>query len=532
MARRWQDVGGAEGPVTYGLLRAAPWLLVTAGMLLRAQRFASDRSFWLDESMLGLNLIEKPARELLRSLDYVQSAPQGFLLLEKASIDVLGQSEQALRLLPFLASLAGLVLFALVARRLLPPWPALLALALFVVGEPLLYQSSEAKPYSSDVAFALLLTWLALRALDGRSISARTVAPVAVAGTAAVWFSYPAAFVLAAAFAALALRAWEGERRRSLLLLGSIGAIWAASFLVLYTLSSGTIAAVRSSVFAGDAHTEAQLTGLARAAWLSFVDPGGFLPSMRGLVAFCLAVGLLALVRSQRGDWTVLLAGPGALAVAAALLSKYPPGGRFWLFLVPALLVLISLGVQELVTASHHPLLLGIPLVLALAAPPILQALAHTGDVPRREDVRPLLQQLVREWHPGDSLYVYPDAQYALRFYGECRSCGVGRYPFPLPAAPPGARDGLGFPTALASNPPTVLVGRAGDTPAQLLARIDALRGRVRVWFLFSHVRGILSGLDQQQLTLAYLDKIGRPLRSSSEPGAALFLYDLRKPGR
>lgn len=528
MARHWQ-VERADGPVTYGLLRAAPWLLVAIGMLIRAQRFASDRSFWLDESMLGLNLIEKPARELLRSLDYVQSAPQGFLLLEKASIDVFGQSEQALRLLPFLASLAGLVLFALVARRLLPPWPALLALALFVVGEPLLYQSSEAKPYSSDVAIALLLTWLALRTLDKRPISARTIAPLALAGTAAVWFSYPSAFVLAAAFAALALHAWEGERRRSLPLLVFTGAAWAVSFLVLYTLSSGTITTVRSSVFAGDARTEAQLTGLARAAWLSLIDPGGFLPSMRGLVAFCLALGLLALLRSRRSDRTVLLAGPGALAVAAALLSKYPAGGRFWLFLAPALLVLISLGVQELVSASRRPLLLGLPLVLALAGPPVAQALAHTGDVPRREDVRPLLQQLAREWRPGDSLYVYPDAQYALRFYGECGGCGAGRYPFPLRPAAPGASDGSGFPTALASEPPAILIGRAGDTPAQSLARLDALRGRARVWLLFSHVRGILSGLDQQQLTLAYLDKIGRRLGSSSEPGAALFLYDLRR---
>lgn len=530
MTRPWHGIARAEGPALAALVRWSPWVLVALGALLRLQRYASNRSFWLDESMLGLNLIEKPARELLRSLDYVQSAPQGFLLAEKLSIDLLGQREQALRLLPFIASLAALVLFVPVARRFLRPWPALLAVGLFVVNEPLLYQSSEAKPYSSDLAIALLLTWLASRALDAPGISIRSSAPLVLAGTVAVWFSYPAVFVLAASFAALLLRALAGERRRSLLVLVPAGAICAASFIVLYALSSGTIATVRSSVFAGDVHTQAQLRALVHAAWFSLVDPGGFLPSIRGLVAFSLALGLVALARSRERERALLLAGPGALAIVATLLSKYPPGGRFWLFLLPSLVVLICLGVQELAALSSRPRLVAVPLALVLVLPPAAQALARVGDVPKREDVRPLLQHLERAWRPGDALYVYPDTQYALRFYGECRDCDVGRYPFPLRLAPPGVRDSSGFPAALVSNPPTTLIGQAGDTPAQMLARLDSLRGRARVWLLFSHVRGVLSGLDQQQLMLAYLDKVGRRLGSWTEQGAALYLYDLGGP--
>ena len=513
-------------------VRWAPWLLIAAGVLLRLQRYADNRSFWLDESLLGLNLIEKSTRGLLESLGYVQSAPQGFLLVEKGAMTILGDSEWSLRLFPFVASLAGIVLFALVVRRLLPPWPALLAMTLFVVNEPLLYQSSEAKPYSVDVTVALLITWLALRALSvpAGTTSVLTLAPLAAAGAGAVWFSYPSVFVLAGAFVALMLREDWSRRRRSLVIVLATAVLCAGSFLVLYALSAGTIATVRSSVFPGDdPHATSQVTSILRAGWASLADPGGFLPSMRGVAVLCLATGMVALLRSRRPERVALLIGPGALSFVAALLSKYPAGGRFWLFLVPSLLVLISLGAHQLVSASRRPVLLGLPLVLALAGPPVAQALAHVGNTPKREQVRPLLQQLVREWRSGDTLYVYPNAQYALRFYGECRDCGVARYPFPLRPAPPGASDRLGFPTALASSPPAVVIGEAGDTRVQALRRFDALRGRSRVWLLFSHVQGSDGGLDEQELSLTYLDKIGRRLGSRSEPGAALFLYDLRR---
>ena len=56
---------------------------------------------------------------------------------------------------------------------------AVLAVTLFVAGEGLLYQSSEAKPYSSDATVALLLAWLALlvvdRETDGLSIPALVI---------------------------------------------------------------------------------------------------------------------------------------------------------------------------------------------------------------------------------------------------------------------------------------------------------------------------------------------------------------------
>jgi hypothetical protein len=57
-------------------------------------------------------------------------------------------------------------------------------------------------------------------------------------------------------------------------------------------------------------------------------------------------------------------------------------------------------------------------------------------------------------------------------------------------------------------------------------AELDGLRGRRRVWLLFSHVATHL-GANEEKLFAAYLDHIGTKLASYRAPGAAAYLYDL-----
>ena len=84
-------------------------------------------------------------------------APVGWLLAEKAAITVLGDGELALRLVPLLASLAALPLFAAVARRTLEPRAVVLSLALFALSPTVIFYAAQVKPYASDIAVALLL---------------------------------------------------------------------------------------------------------------------------------------------------------------------------------------------------------------------------------------------------------------------------------------------------------------------------------------------------------------------------------------
>ncbi|HEX6657590.1 MAG TPA: hypothetical protein VF065_05885, partial [Ilumatobacter sp.] len=88
------------------------WVVVAVGVVLRIARFLDNRSLWLDEAFLAINLTEKSFSELFGRLEFLQSAPVGFLLAQKSVITLLGDSEYSMRLIPLLASIASLILFA------------------------------------------------------------------------------------------------------------------------------------------------------------------------------------------------------------------------------------------------------------------------------------------------------------------------------------------------------------------------------------------------------------------------------------
>ena len=104
------------------------WGFVAIGMLLRLRQFLFDRSLWLDETFVALNIIHRSPAELLKPLDYNQGAPIGFLFLEKLATVSLGSSEMALRLLPFACGIVSIFLFKAVADRFLRPTAILLPL--------------------------------------------------------------------------------------------------------------------------------------------------------------------------------------------------------------------------------------------------------------------------------------------------------------------------------------------------------------------------------------------------------------------
>lgn len=507
------------------MLDRALWVAVAVAAVLRLAGYASNRSLWLDESLLALNIVSKSASGLLGSLDYVQSAPPGFLLVERAAVQLFGERELALRLFPLLASLAAIVLFALVARRLLRTEGALLAVALFGVNEALVYQASETKPYSSDVAVGLILAWLTLRALESRAFSGRDIVALAVAGVVGVTISYPAVFVAAAAGVSLLLDALWRRDRRDLSVLALLGAAWATAFLIVYFTSADTIAAVRAPIF-GEGGGRPDALALARSAWHALAEPGGFERVPHLVAALLIVPGAIGLVRREGVARLALVAGPIMVALAAAAIDRYPLGGRFSLFLVPFLLLLVAEGVSEIAArvggSVRRPAVLA-AVALLLLAMPVRHALTTAVDPIRTEDVRPLLERVVREWRPGDAIYVFRNTQYAFRYYGECGDCGVAPLPFEL-RAPSRPIDNDGTPVALVTRPPEVLIGVLDDA-IRLTPNIELIEGRTRVWALFSHVGVGNDSPLEDDMILGRLDERGRRLGSWSEPGADLYLY-------
>jgi hypothetical protein len=475
------------------------WALVGLGAALRVARYAVDRSLWLDEATLALNIADRPFRHLFGTLDFATGAPPGFLAVQKLAVTALGRSEYAFRLFPLVCGLASLPLFALLARRLLVPGAAILAMALFALSEPLVDWAAQNKPYSGDVTAALLITTaaLALRATPTRGRGALFVA-AAVVGMS---LSYPAVFVLGGAVVYLAL-----DRRarpvRTVLAISLVLLAGAAGIAASHTASLSRIAVNGDYKMPLGADTPHWLAG----ALSQFVRDPVELPRWVAIVAALLVLaGAVAFWRTNRHVLALLVL-PGAAALVLAV-RLYPFGPRFLLYLTPAVIVLLAAGVPKRLMA---------PAAVLLLAFPVGTAIAKALDPPRIEDVRPLLGQLRASWQPGDRLYVDSTAQYAFRFYEE-----GARSPWPI-LVTAGTRGGS---PALLSAPPKLVIAfqwtKRGKQLEPDLSELPLAASR-RTWILVTH-----QSPRQEQLLARELDRRGRRLAAYSRSGAWLWLYDL-----
>src|SRR5450755_4037545 len=104
------------------------WAITAFGAVLRLGRWIHWRSLWLDEIYLANSLLTRSLHDLLfRPLEDWQAAPPGFLVLVHLMTRLFGAGERSLRLVSLLFGLASLPLMLGVARRLLRPGRAVVA---------------------------------------------------------------------------------------------------------------------------------------------------------------------------------------------------------------------------------------------------------------------------------------------------------------------------------------------------------------------------------------------------------------------
>src|SRR4051794_34950265 len=75
------------------LYAAILFIAIIAGIGLRLWQYLAHASLWLDEAALARNIIDRSSLGLITPLDYGQTAPPAFLLVEKAAVAVLGNNE-------------------------------------------------------------------------------------------------------------------------------------------------------------------------------------------------------------------------------------------------------------------------------------------------------------------------------------------------------------------------------------------------------------------------------------------------------
>ena len=460
----------------------------------------------------------------MQGLSYAQVAPVGFLLVEKGAVNLLGTSEYALRAFPLACGILSQILFWQIAKRVLSGWLVPFAVGLLSLGMPFIYFSSQVKQYSSDVAAAVLLLLIAVE-IRRRGVTRPRAWWFGIAGALSVWFSQPAAFVLAGIGLALVIVVWAERDLFAARTYAISGTLWAAS------VSAAALWAMRNlsdmdrdyfHAFWADGFMPFPPRTVADAGWLfnklisafgAFASgmsrtTGGLNYRWSEVFAITMVAGVWAFWKSERNRDVALFVALPVLIVAALSAAKvYPFTARLFTFLLPGLLLTTAAGADLLLAHWPNRAQFLTPVFLAVLGGSPVYAIATTLPPFMLQHLRPVMDHLNAHREPGDAVYVFFGAGQAFHYYAQ-------RYRLTM------------------DN--TVMGSCSIETPRRYLHEIDQLRGRSRVWILLTHdAKG-----QGRTVIIDYLDRIGRRLSTVEVPGSSGrtvegafgYLYDLSDP--
>lgn len=499
------------------------WLLfgivLAGGVAVRLYHYIVNRSLFLDEASIALNILNRSWTGLFAPLDNFQGAPIGFLLVEKTLVQLFGPGERTLRLLPLCASLASLALYPFALARNLGvdgasrvPLGTLsrnsfgivtLATALLAFANYSVYYAVEVKQYALDLFFAVLLLYSAAPILRGSPAPAQ-VWRFGSAALVAVLFSHPSVFVIAGfagAGAVIAMRSADAEgwhpRAALPVILAVIPAALLFGILYLFTMRSLTSDGVLAGFwdfafmplppwsdwgwFGSTAGSIASnpLEMRAAFAWLLIPVGAGVWLAKRRTLALAVAIMLLA-------------------TLCASALHAYPFAARLLLFLLPFVYFAAADGVSFLAQLPRQAFV-SLLLWVVLSA----WLLYSVGDMTVRraatpyawrEHFAPAMQYLQQEIAPGDTVYCSVSACPQFKYYAQTLA---------LPAV-----------ELVEGKFSTILLGTSVD-------EVDTLRDRERVWLVVSRPYG-----DDREQLLAHMAAQGTKVAEFAAFGVEVWLFD------
>jgi hypothetical protein len=439
---RWKRLGSAA-PAQFTRLQRYQnvALALMIGLIvigLDIYQWLGGLTFWLDEETIALNVRERSFTELGGSLWFGQSAPFGWLAMERVALLTLGNGEIAARLVPLLFAIATLAAALWIGRRWLGPAGAAVLMLLCAIGEWFSHYPSEVKHYTSDIFWALLLPALAVWAIEA-DVSERTrrTAIWWVAAAIGVWLANGAVLVTpACALFLLAVR-WRREGKGAALEVALMGLLWLASFGGHYQVSGrATLASPYLRDYWGNEFPGAHLGLFGTVRWvLDRVEPLSINPGGTGLWVSLWVSAAAGLAWSARPALGLIFATVPISAFTFAGLRLIPLYERLSLWIVPALYVGVALIVDRAVRlgrdAYHRRRWTQLAIAALLAAAEIRLCtdivrrgaenlkLEHAHGSKQGLDDRAAVRWLMVQREPGDAVVTTRYAWPAVWWYGD-----------------------------------------------------------------------------------------------------------------
>lgn len=495
------------------------YLVMLAGAAFRTTAYFGATSMWLDEVASALNIQPRNFYQLAtEKLHFNQVAPLGFLWTSKLSALLFGENDLAYRFVPWVWSLFSLPLFYAVAKRFVTAWYLFAAVALFSLSYAGFLYAFQAKQYSGDLAIVLLLTWLGLRMGEGKiTVVEKWLMSIgAFVGLLSCFQAVPIA-----AFIAM-LTGYKLFKENRLAELKTVTAMLVAGLIaslitVWFALNYNT--GVRSEM------TEYWQRGFPSGnvfeylLWfptklykeLAFFIGWYMYDLMLAVRITTLALLILSIpgivyLKRKNGWQVTILFSTIIIALLLAITHQYPFTERISFYASFVWIISGMAGLQALATwipvkavkysTATMAVLFGIVASLHMLLVPLLRPPYYA------QPMQPVLKELKKKIQPGDVVYVYPKARWALQFYGP--------------------KEGL----------INYQVQKSDGTLNSLLRDADKLRGKKRVWFIFTQWTPSQPYPDSIKSYMGKvigkeIDRIADPYGLTGEQEAAAHLYDL-----
>ena len=476
--------------------------IILLGLSIAISGYIFDRSLWLDEAFLGINLIERNYLELFYSLDHNQVAPILFLLLEKLLSECFNYSDYALRAIPFASFMACMVLTYIVSKQLIPNSHApILAVCLISLSPIFLSYAHEIKPYMSDAFTTLLLLYISLRL----KLTTRWLFVLATTGVIAVFFSNTSTIILSTI--GIYLLSHHYKNAVSILKILLVISAWLVAFGVNYffllqnNLGSEYLqnywvnAFFRIDILDPYAWLNSCTYALKTIGRVVFGYPLHYWTWKIFAIFFCISIFFL--IRTQPLFVSCLLYVPLVIHIVLACFGLYPFATRLLLYQAPLIIIGLSFGIAHISQYLRVPLLSRIAsFCLVLPLIPL-----HLYSLPIRDGgILPAILKLEQHAHHGDTVYVYHSSRWEYKFYSSTRKT-LHNYKIIY-----GSKEDSNH------SPHNVLTCSTGD----------------RLWAIFSGVNSSnMSEQNDYNSMTDYFRALSKTVYTNIFPGSSLYLFTL-----
>lgn len=412
-------------------------LVALAGALVQLLQWSAARPLWVDEEMIALNVRDRAFADLAGPLWFGQSAPLGWLQLQRAMWLAFGDNERVLRALPVACHLFTLATAVWAGRRWLTPLAATLFVLVCAFAQWISFYALELKHYSADALFALLLPTLAVWVSEAATSQhrLRRAAIWWMAAAVGQWLSNGGVLVAPASALVLGIVVLRRDGLRNSLFFAAMGAACLATFIAHYQLA---IRYTVNSTYLREYWAPGMAPGgsiARRVAWLaSQLYAFGRMPGGSALLTLFWIAVLTGFLASRRRLLAVSLGCVPLSACALAMLRVVPLYGRIGLWVLPSLYFGLALAADESVSTFRAARLRGNRVAALTSAVAVIGVvwicadIAHRGWLDFRHarprdsnyalDDRAAVAWLLAHRQPGDAIVTRVLGLPAIWWYG------------------------------------------------------------------------------------------------------------------